>query len=201
MKLDELLEEIKKSCWKGYKKRGTKIKDGKRVNNCIKESITKKITSEAELKYYMEDYFEDDIQDLRFTTEPEEQEINKDPAKFYSNFEFIYKNKKFVKVVVSFGGVALKDDNKSIYVYASVYDYNIGKKSYRPNFFDDAADIFDNTGYFKGGKTYPILNSGKEVVVYIKKSLSDGGDYEDPDPEPTPQPTNSKRRERELAGV
>ena len=27
----------KKSCWKGYKKKGTKIKGGKRVNNCIKK--------------------------------------------------------------------------------------------------------------------------------------------------------------------
>ena len=25
-----------KSCWKGYKKQGTKMKGGKRVNNCVK---------------------------------------------------------------------------------------------------------------------------------------------------------------------
>ena len=25
----------KKSCWKNYKKVGTKIKNGKRVNNCV----------------------------------------------------------------------------------------------------------------------------------------------------------------------
>jgi len=26
-----------KSCWKGYEKKGTKIKSGKRVNNCVKK--------------------------------------------------------------------------------------------------------------------------------------------------------------------
>jgi hypothetical protein len=28
---------LKKSCWKGYVKRGTKMKGGKRVNNCVKK--------------------------------------------------------------------------------------------------------------------------------------------------------------------
>ena len=32
----QILQEIK--CWKGYKKRGTKQKGGKTVNNCVKES-------------------------------------------------------------------------------------------------------------------------------------------------------------------
>ena len=27
----------KKSCWKGYEKKGTKMKGGKRVNNCVKK--------------------------------------------------------------------------------------------------------------------------------------------------------------------
>lgn len=27
----------KKSCWKSYEKKGTKIKGGKRVNNCVKK--------------------------------------------------------------------------------------------------------------------------------------------------------------------
>ena len=26
-----------KSCWSGYKKKGTKMKGGKRVNNCVKK--------------------------------------------------------------------------------------------------------------------------------------------------------------------
>ena len=27
----------KKACWKGYEKKGTKMKGGKRVNNCVKK--------------------------------------------------------------------------------------------------------------------------------------------------------------------
>ena len=27
---------LQKSCWKGYSKQGTKMKGGKRVNNCVK---------------------------------------------------------------------------------------------------------------------------------------------------------------------
>jgi len=27
---------MKKSCWKGYKKQGMKMKGGKSVNNCVK---------------------------------------------------------------------------------------------------------------------------------------------------------------------
>jgi hypothetical protein len=31
-------EDEEKACWKGYKKKGTKMKGDKKVNNCIKES-------------------------------------------------------------------------------------------------------------------------------------------------------------------
>jgi hypothetical protein len=42
MRAYELLTEAVKQrldpkCWKGYKKQGTKVKDGVRVNNCVKE--------------------------------------------------------------------------------------------------------------------------------------------------------------------
>ena len=32
------MEEEEKACWDGYEKQGTKEKDGKNVNNCVKES-------------------------------------------------------------------------------------------------------------------------------------------------------------------
>lgn len=35
-KLAKVEEDTDKSCWKGYEKRGTKMKGGKRVNNCVK---------------------------------------------------------------------------------------------------------------------------------------------------------------------
>lgn len=33
-------EDEEKACWKGYKKKGTKMKGGEKVNNCVKESTT-----------------------------------------------------------------------------------------------------------------------------------------------------------------
>ena len=40
MKINEVIEakqRLDPSCWDGYKKQGTKMKGGKRVNNCVKE--------------------------------------------------------------------------------------------------------------------------------------------------------------------
>jgi hypothetical protein len=44
MRIQEILTEAVKQrldpkCWKGYKKQGTKVKDGVRVNNCVKEDL------------------------------------------------------------------------------------------------------------------------------------------------------------------
>jgi len=46
MKIFEILTEAKATkqrldpkCWTGYKKQGTKVKDGVRVNNCVKEEL------------------------------------------------------------------------------------------------------------------------------------------------------------------
>lgn len=44
MRINEILTEAVKQrldpkCWKGYKKQGTKVKDGVRVNNCVKEEL------------------------------------------------------------------------------------------------------------------------------------------------------------------
>lgn len=45
MRVYEILTEAVKQrldpkCWKGYKKQGTKVKDGVRVNNCVKEDLS-----------------------------------------------------------------------------------------------------------------------------------------------------------------
>lgn len=37
MKRKRKTPPLKMSCWKGYKKMGTKMKGGKRVNNCVKK--------------------------------------------------------------------------------------------------------------------------------------------------------------------
>lgn len=31
-----------KKCWPGWEKKGTKIKNGKRVNNCVKKGTSRK---------------------------------------------------------------------------------------------------------------------------------------------------------------
>jgi len=36
--LEEAKQRLDPKCWKGYRKDGTKMKDGKRVNNCVKVS-------------------------------------------------------------------------------------------------------------------------------------------------------------------
>jgi hypothetical protein len=45
MRASEFITEAVKQrldpkCWKGYKKQGTKVKDGVRVNNCVKEELS-----------------------------------------------------------------------------------------------------------------------------------------------------------------
>jgi len=34
-------QRLDSSCWKGYKKSGTKVKSGTRVNNCVKKGTKK----------------------------------------------------------------------------------------------------------------------------------------------------------------
>lgn len=40
-KKPETKQRIDASCWPGYKKQGTKVKAGTRVNNCVKSKKTK----------------------------------------------------------------------------------------------------------------------------------------------------------------
>jgi hypothetical protein len=35
-------QRLDPSCWEGYEKRGTKVKGGTRVNNCVKKGTKKK---------------------------------------------------------------------------------------------------------------------------------------------------------------
>ena len=62
MKISEILTEAKATsqrldpkCWKGYKKQGTKVKDGVRVNNCVKEELEEEFdTIENMVEYIAE---------------------------------------------------------------------------------------------------------------------------------------------------
>jgi hypothetical protein len=62
MKISEILTEAKATkqrldpkCWTGYKKQGTKVKDGVRVNNCVKEELEDEFdTIEETINYIAE---------------------------------------------------------------------------------------------------------------------------------------------------
>jgi hypothetical protein len=69
MKITEIIIESTKqrldpSCWKGYKKQGTKMKGGVRVNNCVPNESEKKNVAEGLTLDEQFDIIEDFVQDL-----------------------------------------------------------------------------------------------------------------------------------------
>jgi hypothetical protein len=59
MKITEIITEAVKQrldpkCWTGYKKQGTKIKGGVRVNNCVKEQLEETYNGDAFYEAYGE---------------------------------------------------------------------------------------------------------------------------------------------------
>lgn len=50
VRFDEVKQRLDPKCWKGYRKQGTKIKDGVRVNNCVK--VNEDMDEEEEELYY-----------------------------------------------------------------------------------------------------------------------------------------------------
>lgn len=67
----ETHEELKSPCWDGYKPEGTKIKDGKRVPNCVKMSVER-----TELDTFLNENGEDE--DLENWTLIDERKVNYD---------------------------------------------------------------------------------------------------------------------------
>lgn len=54
LRFKEFVSESKNPCWKGYKQIGTKMKDGRKVPNCVRvnESATDFDRAEFYLEYY-----------------------------------------------------------------------------------------------------------------------------------------------------
>ncbi len=50
VRFDEVKQRLDPKCWKGYRKQGTKIKDGVRVNNCVK--VNENMDEDEEELYY-----------------------------------------------------------------------------------------------------------------------------------------------------
>lgn len=46
-------QRLDPKCWKGYKKQGTKVKDGVRVNNCVKEELEDEFDTIEEMIEYI----------------------------------------------------------------------------------------------------------------------------------------------------
>ena len=67
----ETHEELKSPCWDGYKPEGTKIKDGKRVPNCVKMTVER-----TELDTFLNENGEDE--DLENWTLIDERKVNYD---------------------------------------------------------------------------------------------------------------------------
>jgi len=59
-RLQEVKQRLDPKCWDGYKKQGTKIKGGVRVNNCVPESIEQDV-AEAELDEKWSQKYKDSI--------------------------------------------------------------------------------------------------------------------------------------------
>ncbi len=67
MRITEIITEAVKQrldpkCWTGYKKQGTKIKGGVRVNNCVKEQLEETYDGNAFFEAYGELWYNEDEQ-------------------------------------------------------------------------------------------------------------------------------------------
>lgn len=62
LKFDEEKQRLDPSCWAGYKKDGTKIKSGVRVNNCVKEELEETYDGDEFFEAYGELWYNEDEQ-------------------------------------------------------------------------------------------------------------------------------------------
>lgn len=112
MKITEIITEAKATsqrldpkCWKGYKKQGTKVKDGVRVNNCVpKESILEE-TYDGDDFYeaYGELYYNEDEQLDEAEYRGRKVPLGKPMRGDVKKFKVYVKNPKGNVVKVNFG--------------------------------------------------------------------------------------------------
>ena len=111
MKINELLEDIEvqeakqrldPKCWKGYRKDGTKMKDGKRVNNCVKVSEDE-YTWEGDLDMLYDDEILDEAE-----YQGRKVKLGKPMQGDVKKFKVYVKNPKGNVVKVNFGDPDMK---------------------------------------------------------------------------------------------
>ena len=117
MKISEITEakqRLDPKCWDGYKKQGTKMKGGKRVNNCIKEEeITLEETQDFHEEYGYLGFSIDDSDLFEAEYQGRTVKLNKPSAGDVKKFKVYVKNDKGNVVKVNFGqkGVRIKKSN------------------------------------------------------------------------------------------
>lgn len=62
LKFDEEKQRLDPKCWTGYKKQGTKMKGGVRVNNCVPESLEETYDGDEFFEAYGELWYNEDEQ-------------------------------------------------------------------------------------------------------------------------------------------
>jgi|TARA_R110002167_G_scaffold30263_1_gene100137 hypothetical protein len=107
MKISEIIEakqRLDPSCWDGYKKQGTKMKGGKRVNNCVKEE---EITLEDNQDFHEEfgylAYSEDENDLFEAEYQGRKVKLNKPTRGDVKKFKVYVNNEKGNVVKVNFG--------------------------------------------------------------------------------------------------
>ena len=94
--VDEESQRLDPKCWKGYRKDGTKMKDGVRVNNCIKVSESE-YTYEGELSMW----FDDTLTEAEY--QGRKVKLGKPMQGDVKKFKVYVKNEKGNVVKVNFG--------------------------------------------------------------------------------------------------
>ena len=113
MKISDIVSEAKQrldpKCWDGYKKQGTKMKGGKRVNNCVPESI-QEITLEDTQDFHEEFGYLAFCEEGLFEAEYQGRSVklNKPMRGDVKKFKVYVKNDKGNVVKVNFGDPDMK---------------------------------------------------------------------------------------------
>ena len=100
-------QRLDPKCWKGYRKDGTKMKDGVRVNNCVKVGEDE-YTWEGDMHML---YDEDSLEEAEY--QGRKVKLGKPMAGDVKKFKVYVKNPKGNVVKVNFGqkGVKIKKSN------------------------------------------------------------------------------------------
>ena len=114
MRVDDIINEKQRldpKCWKGYKKQGTKMKGGVRVNNCVKEDgvdLEETYDGDDFFEAYGVMYFNEDEQIDEAEYQGRKVSLGKPMQGDVKKFKVYVKNPKGNVVKVNFGDPNMK---------------------------------------------------------------------------------------------